>query len=256
MEDIDEGFSRLFAECEKRAVDADYSKFRDDPAFWFTVPIGAQRDGPDFDALGRAAAFNIDLCARYMKRPKSVIGYADGKTFQRWDAVDSRHIMMSTLIFGTRAWRDDIHVVEIGGGFGNWVRLNHSVVSYHTWTIVDLPFVSALQKWYLENELGALPAIGVELIDTDAYPAWVRSHVGADLVIGAHSLSEFDWDTFCSYFENVVANARVFFYATQQALPNPDLVRKKLSHIRKRFNQSALVITENGKVGNFIFEAP
>src|SRR5262245_23617124 len=112
MDQVDQGFAPLFAACEARSQQADYSRFRDDPAFRFMVPVGSQRIGPDYEALGRAAALNADACARYMKRPKSTLGYGNERDYQNWDAVDCRHIMMSTFIFATRAWPPGIRVVE------------------------------------------------------------------------------------------------------------------------------------------------
>jgi hypothetical protein len=256
MTEVDEGFASLFAACEARSHAADYSRFRDDRAFHFAVPVGSQRLGPDYEALGRAASFDVDLCARYMKRPKSTLGYADEAQYQRWDAIDSRHIMMSTFIFGSRAWPAGIRIVEIGGGFGNWVRLNHSIIDYASWTIVDLAFMSRLQRWYLEREVGPLADLKVELVDSETYPEWNRlSFDGADLVIGAHSLSELDWATFCEYFDSVVSKAPVFFYATQRARPSVELVNRKLERIRERFTEERYFLSESGQVANILFRS-
>src|SRR5215831_7238053 len=98
-----------------------------------------------------------------MKRPKSVLGYTWKEDYRQGDVVDCRHIMISAFIFGLQAWPAGIRIVEVGGGFGNWVRLNHSVMDYACWTIVDLAFVSRLQRWYLEKEVKPLADINVEL---------------------------------------------------------------------------------------------
>jgi hypothetical protein len=253
MSSVEQGFAPIFSECATRARAADYSRFRIDPAFWFMVPIGDQRLGPDYEALGRAAAFNVDRCAQYMKRPKSRLGYADERAYQRCDAIDSHHIMSSTFIFGTRAWAPDISVIEIGGGFGNWVRLNHSITPYRLWTIIDLPFVSRLQRWYIEQEVGPLSEIDVELVDTDQYGEWKKTFQGADLVIGSHSLSELDWDTFREYFEAVVLKAPTLFYATQRDNPSRELVIRKLDLIREHFVPEHHFSTEGGRVTNVLF---
>jgi hypothetical protein len=254
MSEVDQGFAPLFAACEARSHAADYTRFRDDRAFHFMVPVGSQRLGPDFEALGRAASFDVDLCARYMKRPKSALGYADPTQYQRWDAIDSRHIMMSTFIFGSRALPAGIRIVEIGGGFGNWVRLNHSVIDFARWTIIDLTFVSKLQRWYLEQEVGPLADLKVALVDSEAYPDWKRSSdAEADLVIGSHSLSELDWATFCEYFDNVVSKAPAFFYATHRSRPSQELVQRKLDRIRERFKEERYFLSENGQVASILF---
>lgn len=256
MTQVNQGYASVFAACEAQSTASDHYRFRDSPAFHFLVAVGSQREGPDYEALGRAASFDVDLCARYMKRPKSALGYASQQDYRKWDAIDSRHIMMSTFIFCTKDWPAGIRIVEIGGGFGNWVRLNHSVIDYAHWTIIDLTFVSRLQHWYLEYEIGPLADINVELVDSEGYDRWKRSvDRGVDLVIGAHSLSELDWNTFCDYFENVVCKAPALFYATHRSRPSTELVEKKLNFIAQRFKEDRHFLSENGQVANILFRS-
>ena len=43
------------------------------------------------------------------------------------------------------------NIVEIGGGYGNWLHIN-TIHNFDKWTILDLPHILKLQKWYLENQ--------------------------------------------------------------------------------------------------------
>ncbi len=74
-------------------------------------------------------------------------------------------------------------------------------------------------------------------------------------MIGAHSLSELDWNTFCDYFENVVCKAPALFYATHCSRPNVELVEKKLNLIRRRFKEDRRFLSENGQVANILFRS-
>jgi hypothetical protein len=106
----------------------------------------------------------------------------------------------------------------------------------------------------LEKEVGPLADLKVELVDSERYEEWKRNGYGAaDLVIGSHSLSELDWNTFKEYFDNVVSKAPVFFYATQRTRPSPELVNRKLELIRQRFSEERHFATENGQVANVLF---
>jgi hypothetical protein len=76
------------------------------------------------------------------------------------------------------------------------------------------------------------------------------------LVIGAHSLSELDWTTFCDYFESVACKppaCRVLRdapLATQRGS-----VEKKLNLIAQRFNEDRRFLSENGQVANILFRS-
>jgi hypothetical protein len=80
-------------------------------------------------------------------------------------------------------------IVEIGGGYGNWVYLNRAK-DFDTWVTIDLPHVSELQKWYL-SETG---------VNMDRWKAvWAYDYAEVEslnvgLVIGAHSLSELSFN--------------------------------------------------------------
>ena len=67
------------------------------------------------------------------------------------------------------------------------------------------------------------------------------------MVIGAHSLSELDWTTFCDYFENVACKSSAVFCATHRSRLSVELVEKKLNLIAQRFKEDRRLLSEMGR---------
>ena len=74
-------------------------------------------------------------------------------------------------------------------------------------------------------------------------------------MIGAHSLSELDWTTFCDYFENVACKSSAAFCATHRSRLSVELVEKKLNLIAQRVNEDRRFLCENGQVANILFRS-
>jgi hypothetical protein len=148
-----------------------------------------------------------------LEKPKPTLGYADPSKVFSPDQMDCRHMMMIAMIKRHLPKHlSNLRIVEIGGGFGNWTWLSENEIDYLTWTIIDMPFVSKVQDWYLSSVLQDFGK--VKLIDTDHYPQWKREGHIFDLAIGAHSMSEFAFEDFHDYFKEIVLRSRYFFYAT------------------------------------------
>jgi hypothetical protein len=250
----DNGYADIFAAGENASdqinLEDYFATFRDEPIFHFVTTNNSQRNEPIREALSIAMGIDPSLCFDYMSRPKSLLGYRSTEHYERWDIVDSRHIMMSTIIFSSLGQTVG-NVVEIGGGFGNWLRLNETIINYPKWTIIDLPFISRLQEWYLTQELADTTKL--ELIDVPHYPEWLARNEDIALVIGTHSLSEMAWPVFCNYFDNVVIRTEYFFYATHTLLPTTSLVQKKLEYIQKSFLCVVDIPSEDGTVKNILY---
>src|SRR6185437_17164970 len=96
------GFTDTFDACAKaskdRRLEDEFPHFRDMfDVYHFLLPVGEQINNPDREALAIAIQTNPDLCHAYMSQPKSHLGY-NQTNIPRWDMVDSRHIMMSTVL--------------------------------------------------------------------------------------------------------------------------------------------------------------
>jgi hypothetical protein len=199
----------------------------------------------DIEADTIARMINPKLYSEYREliKLRKSLGYSTPPTHE-YSNLDSRHIMMFVILFTNI--KDTINtVVEIGGGFGNWRTCNQHIPS---WTIIDLPHVGELQKWFLDEQL----VESYNLISAFDYESWASDKT-FDLVIGTHSLSEFSMNIFINYFEKVVKKTKYFFYAYHNTSPSPELINAKLEMIRGSFNEIVNVQSESGNVTNCLF---
>lgn len=208
--------------------------------------IGTDDQGPDENAIKIAKSVNEPLYDTYRdyNSKQSIIGYGNYVPVNaRFTLHDSRHIMMSVILF-TYMDFEPRHIVEIGGGFGNWLRLN-SFRSFETWTIVDLPHVLKLQKWYFEKQNISRHRLLPAGSDVE--------HV--DLVIGAHSLSEMSLESFTDYFEKIIKKSKFLFYSWNKHSLDSDVLQEKLRMIESRFRIIIDVPSQNGHVSNTLYAA-
>ena len=205
----------------------DFSRFREKKDV-YAFCLG---EGPlDWQMFSQAYFQDRKLFAKYVGVPKSKFGYGDVVKWEHIDRMDCSHIFYSTYIFSH--CKNIKQIVEIGGGYGNLYRLNHSIINFDKWTIIDLPFVSDLQKNYLNHEVRDLSRV-------DFVSAHDYSHIipnSFDLCIGTHSLSELAWDDFKAYYDRVVTNSKYFFYVGHTWNAGTDLLKRKLDLINQDFN--------------------
>lgn len=240
------GFSPLFESC-RNAAKQPFESFRSDPAFDFLRPVREQIYAVDWDALEVAFNTNLPLALKYLALEKPNLGY-ENLQYYALDMIDCRHIMMSTILFTHVP--DAENIVEIGGGFGNWARINLQIQkNLGSWAIIDLDFVLELQKWYLER---AIPKdISSKLFFVPFGDPPPQEQI--DVVIAAHSLSEISLEQFESYLP-LLDKTEYLFYARHQHYPSPDLASHKLDRLFEKFDLYANVKTERGLVDNFILK--
>jgi hypothetical protein len=204
---------------------------------------------PEAIAVSIAKETNTELYEKYVENNKNKIqlGYDSfSRVHATYDELDSRHIMMSVILFNTVKGPFD-NVVEIGGGFGNWLRLNKGVQSFRSWTILDLPHLLELQQWFHRHH-----GLDAQYVSAFDYEKWASSQEKIDLVIGTHSLSEFSLVTFTNYYYSVIKKARYFFYAYHR-FAHKLLTDTQLQIIQKDFRLVVDISSENGNVGNCVF---
>ena len=214
--------------------------------------IGGGDDNEPSDLpISISKGINSELYEKYVSNCKTqkLLGYGDrSPTYGDYNNLDCFHIMMSVVVFHTIKGRLP-HIVEIGGGYGNWLRLNSGVQDFDTWYIVDLPYINLLQDWYLSNQ--GVERTKYQLLSCCDYSA--LDAVDIDLVIAAHSLSEFSFDVFSEYFEKVVSRSKYFFYSYHIYLPDENLVRMKMDVILTKFSLVVNVLSQEGVVSNCVF---
>lgn len=248
MKSYNEVFEKSKKDYLKLNTEFNFSSFRDTPGpYQFLTAAGKERWSPDQEALDIAANINNELAKKYTDIKKPSVGYSNNNSYVSIDAIDSRHIMMSTFIFhhlGTNIEK----IVEIGGGFGNWARLNSEVVNFSSWEIIDLDFVIPLQQWFLKNTVSNCNKI----IFLDASKK--NKIKFRDLCIGAHSLSELDLEIFNNYLDTILINSKFIFYSTHKSLPSKELVDIKLKILANKFLIVDQFESEKGKVLNILYK--
>jgi hypothetical protein len=94
-----------------------------------------------------------------------------------------------------------------------------------------------------------------EVISAFDYDGWNSEHKSYDLVIGTHSLSEFSFDIFYSYFKKIISKTKYFFYCYHNTSPSIDLISAKLDIIKTKFKPIVSILSEGGNVTNCLYEA-
>ena len=203
---------------------------------------------PDEESVRIAINLDFDLYKMYQKslEDRKLIGY-EGSTanYASYNNLDSRHIMMSVILFHHAHPKN---ILEIGGGYGNWLYLNRNM-DFENWKIIDIPHVSLLQNYTL-CELG-VDKRKYELINTENIES-IKTET-FDAIIGAHSLSEFSVAVFDTYYDLFIKNTKYFLYCYHNWLPSTELINYKNSRISSDFNLVYKVLTEKNNVSNCLF---
>ena len=212
---------------------------------------------PDLEAIEICNKINSDLYEKYIEinNNKKMIGHSlvTIPVDNIYNELDSRHIMMSIILFDYLS-KNNIsieNIIEIGGGFGNWLRLNIEMQKFSKWYIIDLPHLGQLQKWYLTKH--NINQEKYQIVSAYNYNSLPES-ISIDLVIGTHSLSEFEWSIFEKYFNTILINSKYLFYCYHKFLPSVQLINKKLELILSKFKQVVSFTSENGCVENTLFK--
>lgn len=219
------GFKDIFDDAENiyKKTGSNLESFRfAENIYAFCINEG----GTDIHSLNYAKQINNELYEKFINQPKSLIGYKDNEhKYIKLDDLDSKHILHLTFLFTKLNINNYDRIVEIGGGFGNMCRLCNNIISYNNWDIVDLPHMLELSNYYLQNEIQNTSKINF----INAYSDIKYNTI--DLVIGTHSVSEFSWDIFYNYFQNIISKSKYFFIGYNKNCPSPELINKKISFI-------------------------
>jgi len=209
---------------------------------------------PDIEAENIAKQVNIKMWEHYKELLKNRIklGYTNSTSFYSdYTNLDSRHIMMFVILFTHIPLVSFDSILEIGGGFGNWLTLNKHI-NFRKWTIIDLPHVSLLQNWYLKQQ--GISTDSYELISAFDYDKYIFSNSSFDLVIGTHSISEFSYDIFKDYFTKVISKSKYLFYCYHNTRPCIELIQTKINDIEEVFNKVISITSESGNVTNCLYK--
>ena len=106
----------------------------------------------DNESLNQARNINKELYEKFMNsKKKGLTGYKGIEDkYEEFDDLDSKHILILTILFNNNISFKNI--VEIGGGYGNCIRLSENIIKYDKWSIIDLPHMLDLQTYFLKNQ--------------------------------------------------------------------------------------------------------
>lgn len=183
----------------------DFEHFRDYPELFHFIIAPPFLLQPDEDSLSKAKGFSPYLYEQLLAKGPS---YGN-----QLDAIESRHILMMCFLrskIGTDWW----HVLEIGGGYGNWARLAQGTIDYTSWSILDIPHVTEVQRNFLK---------GAHDIEYN----YVQAPI--EVAISAHSMSEFSMQDFMVYLLIILSlETKYFLYVAHNTSPDPELLQEKL----------------------------
>lgn len=188
---------------------------------------GSERDE---QSLELAKQINCKWYDLFMTRnKKGYTGYLGcEEKYNPIDDLDSKHILILTFLLNKNL--DIKNIVEIGGGFGNMIRLlTHIDFEYTNWNIIDLPHINILQEYYLKHEITSLEKI--TFTDCDSIDLEQYNKKQIDLVIGIHSLSELSLDYFIIYFNHIIQYSKYLYLGYNENCPSPQLIQYKLQYI-------------------------
>ena len=226
-----------------------FASFRLEPILYGFIDNGDRPMDAEADRIAQATSPDLYRLYREVLKGRKQLGYGSIVPIHAdYSNLDSRHIMMFTLLF-SRIQEPLNTIVEIGGGFGNWLTLNQHRL-FSKWTIIDLPHLSQLQNWFLQNQ--GIDRTRYDLVSAFDYSS-LNSQSSFDLVIGSHSVSEFSFDVFYAYFTKVISKAKYFFYCYHNTMPSPVLIQTKLDIIGANFELIGKTLSEQGQVSNCLY---
>ena len=251
MEDI--GYENVFVECEKISYNSDnsFEKFRELDQFSFLVN---NDENPDEEAISIGKKINEQMYLEYVNGRKTKLGYGEKVKYSSFDGLDSRHYMLNVFLFSELNKiniNEFNNILEIGGGFGNWLYINENLIKFNKWYIIDLDFVLKLQKWFLNTEL--VNEYNYELVSCNKYNTLLKN-LKIDLCIATHSLSEFSKQKFDEYMNFIKNNVKYFFYSYHRFLPDKNLIQYKKDKIDFYFDKISFFYCENNNVLNILYK--
>ena len=199
------------------AQDEDFRIFRNSETFHFLTAdvLGENRE---YNAAARAMnpTFTGRATCEYLE---SSVGWEDGELTRREGHVLGSqtyvHLYYAAAILRF-VTRPKLKVLEIGGGYGGLARVFGRLAPdrIHSYTIVDIPLVTELQRYFLEDTFSGEIAVNPQSESASKVKIFDINHAtiplqsGYDLVIATHSLSELDPKQINYYVEGALSRAQ------------------------------------------------
>lgn len=200
---------------------------------------------PDQNAILISDKINSELLSKYLAHniKQNIVGYSVEPKYGKLSNIDTKYIMLSIFLFTQLKEKYFQNIVEIGGGFGNMLRLNYTIQNFKMWNIIDYLHMNLLQEYYLSSQN----------VPKNKYILTPNDNVGynndkIDIVISIYSLSEYSMKNFLIYYENIIKNSKYLFYVFNKDQPSSQLNNAKIDIISQNFDQLNNLNMENNSL--------
>lgn len=223
----------------------------------------------NIDGLYKAKIFNNDIFKTIINND----GFDNIIDTLTIDFIRSQHYILSTYLLNFIHGKQELNIMEIGGGFGNMRRILSKYMDINSYTIFDINNCLQFNKSFLKTHSNNYDLVEDQLylhrgfynISIDFRETFIDNFLekkNIDVLIATHSLSELDIDEFNWYFDNIVKKSKIFFYCTQTLdtvynLCGADLSLLKIEKIKEYMN-TVLEIGQPGEERNckmYLFES-
>lgn len=200
---------------------------------------------PDQNCILISDKMNSELLSKYLAHNinQNIVGYSVEPKYAKLSNIDTKYIMLSIFLFTQLKEKYFENIIEIGGGFGNMLRVNYTIQNFKTWNIIDYLHMNLLQEYYLSSQNVPKNKYILTTNDSIGY-----SNDKTDIVISIYSLSEYSMKIFLIYYENIIKNSKYFFYVFNKDYPSSQLNNAKIDIISQNFDQLSNVDVENNSL--------
>jgi hypothetical protein len=210
-----------------------FNTFRTNHELYGCLDMNVEK--PNQEAILLADKINSDIFGKYLicNLKQKIIGYGD-KDFEysKLSNIDIQYILFSIILFSKlkELKNDNFNkIIEIGGGFGNLLRINHNIQNFNKWIIIDYLHYNLLQEFYLSFQ--DIPKNKYILVSDNV----VKINEEIDIIISIFYLSMFSLHEFNNYYDNIIKKTKYFYYVFNYNYPSIDLNNIKNNIISKDF---------------------
>lgn len=191
------------------------TSIRDQPILrWYMFNT---RDYPDFLQFARQANPSLanDLLARYREVSTGGLDESERGVIPP-NSRTAQHFYYLLRIVSLIGERPDLKIAEIGGGYGNLLRMFVQLGYCKSFSIVDIDKVSQVQRMYIRQALDSEQLRQTELFNIeDTEQAKALATKSYDLVISTFAVTETPDEMRDWYIDNLMSDAS-FIYITGQ----------------------------------------
>lgn len=225
--------------CERFVKNDLYFKdFKRDPAYVQVLEHVTEKQGTEY-----LKYINIELL-EYIERFKENDVYGNPKKFNYGEIgyispTTLRYIKVLSDLINTFDNLKDIHILEIGGGYGGQSKIITDFLNIKKYTIIDLPEALALTKKYLkkfDNKFDIYNFVS----------AYDFKKIESDLLISNYAFSECVKEEQNKYLELIINNSKNGYMTCN---PFTDYVYT-INEIVNRIDKNVKILDEKPKTAN------